>query len=44
MSLKNDFINVFPLVGSLPNNLIPYNQSGTYTAYDRIYLKYSESP
>lgn len=43
MSLKNDFINVFPLAGSLPNNLIPHNQSGTYEAYDSIYLKCSES-
>lgn len=43
MSLKNDFINVFPLASSLPNNLIPHNQSGTYKAYDRIYLKYFES-
>lgn len=44
MPLKNDFINVFPLAGSLPNNLIPHNQSGTYKAYDRIYLKYFELP
>lgn len=42
MSLKNYFINVFPLAGSLPNNLIPHNQSGTYKAYDRIYPKYFE--
>lgn len=35
MSLKNDFINVFPLASSLPNNLIPHNPSGTYKACDR---------
>ena len=44
MFLKNDFIDVFPLAGSLPNNLIPCNQSGTYKACDRIYLKYLDSP
>lgn len=44
MSLKNDFVNVFPLAGSLPNNLIPHDQLGTYKACDRIYLKCFESP
>lgn len=44
MSLKNDFLNVFPLADFLPKNLIPHNQLGTYKACDRIYLKYFDSP